>query len=153
MFRLSTANLALAALPAFSQLAEQDKAKATAARTILDGWEAKAPERAERELHIVYWTPADREPAAQYRDRLSKILTDIQSLHAREMERVGFGPRTLRLAATAEGSSTAVGKLSPARLESPMARMAACKPSSKATANAPTGSVPRADDFPLNLLV
>ena len=103
MFKTSTAILVLAALPAFSQLAEQDKAKATAARTILDGWQAKAPERTERKLHIVYWTPADREPAPQYRERLSKILTDIQSFYAREMERVGFGPRTLRFDPTADG--------------------------------------------------
>ena len=95
--------LALVSLPAFAQLAEQDKAKATAARTILDGWQAKAPERAERKLHIVYWTPADREPAPQYRERLSKILTDIQSFYAREMERIGFGPRSLRLDPVADG--------------------------------------------------
>jgi hypothetical protein len=120
MFRLSTAILALAALPTFSQLAEQDKAKATAARTILDGWQAKAPERAERKLHIVYWTPADRQPAAQCRERLSKILTEIQSFFP-----VENGARRLRPAH--------------AQLEPPMARMAACKPSSKATANAPTG--------------
>ena len=77
--------------------------KVAAARAILDGWQAKAPERAERKLHIVYWTPADREPAPQYRERLSKILTDIQSFYSREMERVGFGPRTLRLDPAADG--------------------------------------------------
>lgn len=77
--------------------------KVAAARAILDGWQAKAPQRGERQLHIVYWTPGDREPAPLYRERLSKILTDIQGFYAREMERVGFGPRSLRLAKAADG--------------------------------------------------
>ena len=42
--------------------------KVAAARAILDGWQAKDPARAERRLHIVYWTPADREPAPLYRE-------------------------------------------------------------------------------------
>ncbi|HSH92790.1 MAG TPA: hypothetical protein VK968_01455, partial [Roseimicrobium sp.] len=70
--------------------------QAAAARAILDRWQGKDPQSGERRLHIVYWTPADREPAPMYRERLSKILTDIQSFYAREMQRVGFGPRTLR---------------------------------------------------------
>ena len=77
--------------------------KVTAARAILDGWQAEAPERGERKLHIVYWTPSDREPAPLYRERLSKILTDIQSFYLREMERLGFGPRSLRLDQAADG--------------------------------------------------
>ena len=77
--------------------------KVAAARAILDGWQAKNPERGERKLHIVYWTPTDREPAPLYRERLSKILTDIQSFYAREMERIGFGPRSLRFDWAADG--------------------------------------------------
>ena len=77
--------------------------KVAAARAILDGWQAKDPARAERKLHIVYWTPADREPAPLYRERLSKILTDIQSFYAREMTRIGFGPRSLRFEKAADG--------------------------------------------------
>jgi hypothetical protein len=77
--------------------------KVAAARAILDGWQAKAPERAERKLHIVYWTPGDREPAPLYRERLSKILSDIQGFYAREMERIGFGPRSLRLDRASDG--------------------------------------------------
>ena len=71
--------------------------KVAAARAILDAWQAREPVRAERKLHIVLWTPKDREPAPQYRERLTKILTDIRGFYAREMERVGFGPRTFGL--------------------------------------------------------
>ncbi len=96
MIRLIIATLLLSQAPA--QTASVENApKVAAARAILDGWQAKSAERGERKLHIVYWTPADREPAPQYRERLSKILTDIQSFYAREMERVGFGPRSIKL--------------------------------------------------------
>jgi hypothetical protein len=77
--------------------------KVQAARAILDGWQSKDPEKGDRKLHIVYWTPADREPAPRYRERLSKILEDIRKFYAREMERIGFGPRTLQFDHEADG--------------------------------------------------
>lgn len=77
--------------------------KVPAARAILDTWQGHPQERNERKLHIVYWTPADREPAPEYRERLSKILEDIRAFYAREMERVGFGPRTIQLDHAADG--------------------------------------------------
>ncbi|MFM7181398.1 MAG: glycosyl hydrolase, partial [Verrucomicrobiales bacterium] len=72
-------------------------AKAPQARAILDAWHAKDPEPAKRVVHIVLWTPLDREPAPLYRERLSAIMRDIRSYYAREMERLGFGPRTIQL--------------------------------------------------------
>ncbi|BCM92713.1 hypothetical protein IAD21_04595 [Abditibacteriota bacterium] len=71
--------------------------QAPAARAILDGWQAQNPVKGDRFLRIVYWTPADREPAPQYRERLSKIMLDIQAFYAREMNRNGFGPRTFKM--------------------------------------------------------
>lgn len=89
---------ALLATSAFAQDAREEIApKVTAARAILDAWQAKDPVRAERKLHIVLWTPNDREPAPLYRERLTKILTDIRTFYAKEMERIGFGPRTIAL--------------------------------------------------------
>jgi hypothetical protein len=77
--------------------------KVAAARAILDKWQANEPQRAQRKLHIVYWTPADREPAPQHRERLSKILEDIRTFYANEMQRLGFGRRTFELDHTADG--------------------------------------------------
>ena len=77
--------------------------KVAAARAILDGWQAQAPERAERRLHLVLWTPNDREPAPLYRERLTKIMGDIRAFYAREMERLGFGPRTLQFERADDG--------------------------------------------------
>ena len=77
---------------------------ARAARAILDGWQAQNTVRGNRFLRIVYWTPGDREPAPEYRERLSKIMLDIQAFYAREMQRNGFGPRTFKMKKDADGT-------------------------------------------------
>jgi endonuclease/exonuclease/phosphatase family metal-dependent hydrolase len=71
--------------------------KAPQARAILDAWHATDPQPGKRRLHIVLWTPADREPAPRHRERLSAIMRHIQAYYAGEMERLGFGPRTIQL--------------------------------------------------------
>jgi hypothetical protein len=76
---------------------EEIDAKVPQARAVLDAWQAKDPQRAEKKIHIVYWTPSDREPAPRYRERLGGILEDIRDFYAKEMKRLGFGPRTIRL--------------------------------------------------------
>ena len=83
--------------PAFSELQKSIEQQAKQARAILDAWHADGPRKSERTLHLVYWTPSDREPAAQYRERLTRIFEDIRSFYAKEMERNGFGARTIQL--------------------------------------------------------
>jgi len=78
-------------------------AQAKAARAILDAWHADKPRPGNRMLHIVYWTPADREPATAYRQRLSRILSHIRKFYATEMERIGFGPRSINLQQDKDG--------------------------------------------------
>jgi hypothetical protein len=67
------------------------------ARQTLDGWQAEAAEPGERLLHVIAWRTNDREPPADQRARLDRIMTDIQDFYRREMERLGFGPRSIRL--------------------------------------------------------
>lgn len=74
-----------------------------AARKVLDAYHAQEPVSSGRTLHIVYWTPSDREPAPQYRERLTRVLFDIREFYAKEMRRLGFGDRTIRLATDADG--------------------------------------------------
>ena len=95
---LSLATLAQAATPQ-----EEVATQGAAARAILDAWETQQPEKGDRFVHIVYWTPADREPAPLYRERLSKIFEDVRKFYAREMERNGFGPRTIKLVRENDG--------------------------------------------------
>lgn len=78
-------------------------AKVPAALSILDEWQAEKPVKAEKKVHIVYWTPADREPAPRHRERLGAIMEDIRDFYAKEMKRLGFGPRTVRLDYDSDG--------------------------------------------------
>ncbi len=107
MFFSATAVATLLLLGAHEAMAitprEEIAAQAPAARAILDGWQQEKPERAERAVHLVYWTPSDREPAPHYRERLSAIFEETQRFFAREMEHNGFGPRTIRLVKEADG--------------------------------------------------
>jgi hypothetical protein len=74
-----------------------------AAVKVIDAYHAAEAVPAKRTLHIVYWTPSDRDPAPQYRERLTRVLFDIRSFYLREMQRLGFGGRTIRLAVEADG--------------------------------------------------
>lgn len=78
-------------------------AKAPAALTILKAWETDNPEPAGRMLRVILWTPVDRDPAPDFRRRLSGALLDIRDFYAREMARLGFGPRAPRLDLAADG--------------------------------------------------
>lgn len=78
--------------------------KVPRARAILDAWQAKDAQRAERKVHVVYWTPADRDPAPLFRKRLGAIMEDIRDFYAEEMTRLGFGPRTIRLDHAPDGT-------------------------------------------------
>ena len=86
--------------PAAAQvIAEQ----APRAQAILNAYHNAEPVRGKRNLRIVYWTPADREPAPGYRERLSKIMFDIQAFYAFEMNRNGFGPIAFNLEKADDG--------------------------------------------------
>lgn len=74
-----------------------------AARKVIEAYHGADASGAERTLHIIYWTPSDREPQPQYRERLTRVLRDIQGFYRQEMERLGFGKRTFRLATDEEG--------------------------------------------------
>ncbi len=77
-----------------------------AARAQLEAWRAEPAEGQTPTLGkviIAYWTPADREPAPRYRERLSEIMKDIQGYYAREMDRRGFGRMTFGLEEGADG--------------------------------------------------
>jgi hypothetical protein len=50
---------------------------------------------ADRKLVFVYFTPSDRDPPDGYRERPTRVMTDIQNFYAGEMERHGFGRRTI----------------------------------------------------------
>lgn len=77
--------------------------KVPAALAILDTWQTADPVKAKKSVHIVYWSPADREPVAGYRVRLDAILEDIRRFYGKEMVRLGFGPRSINLDKAKDG--------------------------------------------------
>jgi hypothetical protein len=76
-------------------VAEREQVKQ--ALQILDAWHNDQPEPGERYLHLVCWTPSDREFPADYQARLTRIMEHIQAFYADQMERYGMPDRTIRL--------------------------------------------------------
>lgn len=77
--------------------------QAALALRILDAYHEGAPTNAAPKLHLVYFTPADREPEPRYRERLEAIMEDIRAFYRDGMAQAGFGPKTFDLARDAEG--------------------------------------------------
>lgn len=77
-----------------------------AALKIIDTYHGTEPIPSRRTLHVVYWTPQDRAPAPEYRARLTRVLFDVRAFYLKEMQRLGFGERTLQLATDADGLLT-----------------------------------------------
>lgn len=72
---------------------------------ILDVWHTShSGSTNHRKLHVIYFTPADRDPEPRYRERLEPILEDIRAFYGNSMMRAGFGPETFNLARDAQGA-------------------------------------------------
>lgn len=67
-----------------------ERSQAAAARAILEKWQERNTRPVERHLHIVCWTPSDREFPSGHRERMSRMLLHIQAFYADQMERNGF---------------------------------------------------------------
>lgn len=96
-FALTVLLLLNTLLPAHAGEPSEEREQAAAACRILDAWHADQPEHGQRHLHMVCWTPADREMPANYQARLTRIMRHIQDFYAGEMQRLGFGNRTIGL--------------------------------------------------------
>lgn len=55
------------------------------------------PGQLSRKLHIVYWTPSDREPQPQWRERLSRTMEATADFYESELKRLGLAARRLPL--------------------------------------------------------
>jgi len=94
---------ACASLATADETGGSEEAGTARARSILDAWHADAPEPGDRRLHVICWRANDRDFASGHRERIDRILTDIQAFYRTEMERHGLGPRTIRLDRDADG--------------------------------------------------
>lgn len=73
------------------------------ARALLERWEGTDPQKAERRMQVVYWTPADRDPQPEYRARLTRVMKHIQNFYRTEMAAWGFPGRTIQLDLAEDG--------------------------------------------------
>lgn len=93
-----TASRAVAPIPESEQ--------AALALRIIDAYHGTRPSEPPKKLQIVYYTPADREPAAEYAQRLDAIMEDIRAFYRDGMKRTGFGPKTFTLPRDRDGKLT-----------------------------------------------
>lgn len=80
-----------------SPLAMAEVALVAEAAKILDAYHQGTPTSEERKLHLICWRPNDREYPADNAERMTRIMEDIREFFADEMERHGFGRRTIQL--------------------------------------------------------
>ncbi len=83
-------------MPAVSARAEDPSAAVSMAVDRLAKYDAAQPVPTQQKMVFVYFTPADRTPPADRRERLTRVMLDVQRFYADEMARNGFGRRTIR---------------------------------------------------------
>lgn len=80
-----------------SPIAEKESAIVVEASKILEAYHGGVSNKGERKLHLICWRPNDREYPTDNAERLTRIMKHIQAFYADEMERIGFGRRTIQL--------------------------------------------------------
>ncbi len=70
---------------------------------LLDAYHGTRPAGQPKKLHVIYFTPSDRNPEPRYRERLEAILEDIRAFYREGMKQAGLGPETFDLARDAQG--------------------------------------------------
>ena len=83
------------ALPAVEPIPESQQA--ALAMKILDTYQAPIPGKPPKKLHVVYYTPAGREPEPRYRERLEPLLEDIRAFYREGLQEQGFRPEGFAL--------------------------------------------------------
>lgn len=92
-----------AAAPAPQAGVEIPAEEVARATSILEAYRKEGAAPVDRELHVVYFTPSDREPAKGWQERTPRIIDHVVDFFARETKRLGLGERKMRVARTADG--------------------------------------------------
>jgi hypothetical protein len=90
-----------AALAAVDPIPESQQAQL--ALKVLNSWRDGRKPGPPKKLHVVYYTPSDRDPEPDYRERLEAIMEDIRAFYRDGMTQAGFGPETFDLDRDAQG--------------------------------------------------
>lgn len=88
-------------------LSAQEPANGAAAESVNNALEAyhgkDQSANRERKLRFVYFTPKNREPAPQYRERLTRLMEETVAFYAQEFKRWGIKARPLPLNRNEDG--------------------------------------------------
>jgi len=82
---------------------EPSRADLVRARDRLVAWESVEPQKVPRVMRVCYWSPADRVPQPQYRERLTRVMQSVQAFYLREMAAWGFPGRSIQLESGSDG--------------------------------------------------
>jgi len=102
LFSLIALNFIICPLVFADPLAEINEQTPKASSTLV-AYHGQIPGALDRQLHIVYWTPADREPQPQWRERLTRVMEETAAFYLKEMQRLGLPVRRLPLDFASDG--------------------------------------------------
>lgn len=80
-------------LPVSWKATEEEKAKAAAAWTIIRDWQSPGDDY-KGKLHVVYVTLEDRAALPGYKDRIDRVVNNIQMYYSDQMKENGYPPLT-----------------------------------------------------------
>lgn len=81
-----------------------DKRTLSLAAERLLKWQKERAVPCNRKLRVVYYTPSDREPQADYVNRLTRVMKHVQEFYASQFTRYGFEKSKLALDLDAAGN-------------------------------------------------
>lgn len=88
---------------ASAQTPSDFSADAKAVTEALVRYHGGLPGKSARKLHFAYFLPTDREPAPEFRERLTRVLEETVEFYARQMESYGLKPQRMPLDREADG--------------------------------------------------
>lgn len=89
---------------ASTNICAQDIAEqARLANAAIARYHGEAPMVSQRKIHVAYFLPSDREPAKDYRERLTRVLNETADFYAAQLEHYQLRARRISLDLEADG--------------------------------------------------
>lgn len=86
-----------------AQTPAEQAVQASQVNELLERYHSASPVKSERKLRFVYFTPSDRQPAPQYRERLTRVIDETVEFFAKQMTALGIKARPLPVDRDADG--------------------------------------------------
>jgi hypothetical protein len=70
---------------------------------VLSAFSSAAADEPRPLVHIAYFVPTDRQPEPEFRERIDRVMADVQRFYREGMQQNGYGPLTFELDRDADG--------------------------------------------------